>query len=82
MEGPGAVQSGRLAPAGEIAAREDSEDPAYTCEVSCIDWYGNSRPFFIGNRVFALMGAELVEAKLEAGRVIELRRVNLTGKVG
>ena len=73
---------GRLAPAGEIAAREDSEDPAYTCEVSCIDWYGNSRPFFIGNRVFALMGAELVEAKLEAGRVIELRRVNLTGKVG
>lgn len=74
--------NGKLAQAGEIATREDAEDPSYECEVSCIDWYGNSRPFFIGDRVFALMGAELVEAKLEAGRVVEQRRVNLTGKVG
>lgn len=32
------------------------------CEVSCVDWYGNTRPIFLGNRVFALMGSELQEA--------------------
>jgi hypothetical protein len=26
------------------------------CVASCVDWYGNARPIFIGNRVFALMG--------------------------
>src|SRR6185436_11297978 len=36
------------------------------CEVSCADWYGNSRPIFDRGRVFALMGYELVEGKLGA----------------
>jgi hypothetical protein len=37
------------------------------CRASCIDWYGNARPIFIGERIFALMGYELVEGRL-AGR--------------
>jgi hypothetical protein len=73
--------SGALASAGELVMHADSADPSYECEVSCIDWYGNSRPFFIGERVFALMGTELVEAKLDADKVVEMRRLNLTGKV-
>ncbi|MEA3041272.1 MAG: hypothetical protein QOC65_761, partial [Sphingomonadales bacterium] len=32
----------------------------YVCEVSCVDWYGNSRPIFTDGRVFALTGAELI----------------------
>jgi len=47
------------------------------CVASCVDWYGNARPIFIGNRVFALMGYELVEGRLARGGSIgEVARVN------
>ena len=50
------------------------------CRASCVDWYGNSRPLFIGSRVFALMGYELVEGTVETfGRgthIRETRRVS------
>ena len=76
-----AVAPNRLTPAGELSpARRDASD--YRCEVSCIDWYGNSRPIFTGGRVFALMGTDLVEGTLERGRIAELARLDLTGPVG
>ena len=31
---------------------------------SCIDWYGNTRPIFLKDRVFSLMGSEIQENKL------------------
>lgn len=46
------------------------------CRASCVDWYGNSRPLFLGKRVFALMGYEIVEGRLQGGRMAELNRVN------
>ena len=47
------------------------------CVASCVDWYGNARPIFIGNRVFALMGYELVEGRQGRGGAIgEVARVN------
>lgn len=51
---------------------------AYQCEVSCIDWYGNSRPIFIGDRVFALTGFELIEGAAKDGRIIEIARIDVT----
>ena len=33
---------------------------------SCVDWYGNSRPLFIRDRIFALMGYEIVEGASSA----------------
>ncbi len=52
------------------------------CKASCVDWYGNARPIFIGDRVLALMGYELVEGRLRSGflgeSIDELRRVNFT----
>lgn len=53
----------------------------YTCEVSCIDWYGNSRALFIAGRIFALSGTELVEGILTNDGINELARVNLTEPV-
>ena len=47
------------------------------CRASCVDWYGNSRPLFLKGRIFALMGYEIVEGALQAGRIQELRRINL-----
>jgi hypothetical protein len=46
------------------------------CKASCVDWYGNARPIFLGDRIMALMGYELVEGDLVAGKIKEIRRTN------
>ncbi len=46
------------------------------CVASCVDWYGNARPLFIGRRIFALLGYELVEGRVAGSRMREVRRVN------
>jgi hypothetical protein len=46
--------------------------------VSCVDWYGNSRPIFTDGRVFGLSGTELVEGRVGAGGIAELRRLDLS----
>lgn len=74
-------KDGRIALAGDLLAGKDTVDPSYTCEVSCIDWYGNSRPSFIGERIYALSGTEIIEGRLAEGKVMEVRRVNLTAPV-
>ena len=35
------------------------------CRASCVDWYGNARPIFLGDRVLALMGYDLVEGRIQ-----------------
>jgi len=57
------------------------------CKASCVDWYGNARPLFLGERVLALMGYELVEgrvARSRAGseRIDELRRISFAPQSG
>jgi hypothetical protein len=73
-------RAGALQPVGELraasAARTDDQ-----CRASCVDWYGNARPIFLGDRVFALLGYELVEGRLAwrgwpGERIEELRRVS------
>lgn len=46
------------------------------CLASCVDWYGNSRPIFLRDRTFALMGYELVEGNVTLNSIREVRRVN------
>lgn len=60
---------------GELEAQSDKavDDK---CKASCVDWYGNSRPLFLRNRVFALLGYEVVEGKVDNGRLTEVRRIN------
>ena len=75
---------GLLSDAGMILATpEDEVETAegYDCEVSCIDWYGNARPIFLGGKVYGLMATELVEAEVVEGQVSERRRVDLTGVI-
>jgi hypothetical protein len=71
-----------LAPAGELSLRARKPAAAYDCKVSCVDWYGNSRPVFTGGRIFALLGTELVEGRMERGRIAELTRLDLTRRPG
>lgn len=64
-----------LTRAGELVARtENAVDD--NCIASCVDWYGNARPIFMGGRIFALMGYEIVEGSMSGGRIREARRVN------
>ncbi len=68
-----------LEPIGKLDARATHTNDA--CKASCVDWYGNARPIFLGERVFALMGYELVEGQLDGGvfrseRISERRRVD------
>ena len=71
-----------LAPAGELGLVRPDGPRAYRCEVSCVDWYGNSRPIFTGGRIFALMGTDLVEGRMASGRIGEVGRLDLTGEEG
>jgi hypothetical protein len=65
----------RFEPAGELDAKgANARDDA--CQASCVDWYGNARPIFLGDRVFALMGYELVEGRLADGRIGEIGRAD------
>jgi hypothetical protein len=52
------------------------------CRASCVDWYGNARPIFAKGRIFALMGYDLVEGRVEtdgrAARLSERMRLDFT----
>jgi len=66
-----------LSPAGHLDANAEGA-VADNCLASCVDWYGNARPIFYGDRIFALLGYELVEGRIEAGAIKEQRRVDFT----
>jgi hypothetical protein len=59
---------------GELEAGNTNTNDG--CRASCVDWYGNARPLFVRDRVFALLGYELVEGRVDGGRMQEARRVN------
>ncbi len=69
---------GRIAAAGELEAGAEAVDSGYRCEVSCVDWYGNTRALFVGRRILGLSATELIEGELVDGRIVERRRLNLS----
>jgi hypothetical protein len=71
----------KFSPLGELGASESGviDDG---CRASCVDWYGNSRPIFIGNRTFALMGYEIVEGEVGPRSIRETKRVTFAPSRG
>jgi hypothetical protein len=65
----------RFSPLGELAS-EPAGAVDDQCTASCVDWYGNARPIFLGQRVFALLGYELVEGVITGGAIREVGRVS------
>lgn len=70
----------RFTPAGELVA-EAARARDDGCVASCADWYGNARPIFLGDRIFALMGYELVEGRSRDGRIGEVGRIDFAPPV-
>lgn len=67
------IDAAALTAAGELGM----QDPGgRTCE-DCWDWYGNARTFFIGDRIFALSGSLLAEARWRRERVEPVARLAL-----
>ena len=58
---------------GEFVGKGTEDDD---CIVSCTDWYGDSRPFFIDDRIYALLGYELIEGYLSGTTLYETGRVD------
>ena len=74
------MRHGLLEKTGFLAGNLLPDNPTYKCEVSCIDWYGNTRPIFYKQRIFALIGREFAEGRIEGGQVVELARLDLTSQ--
>lgn len=70
-----------LSELGTLTAQPSASDQSDGCRASCVDWYGNSRPLFVRGRVFALMGYEIVEGKVDAKHIMETQRVNFAPTV-
>jgi hypothetical protein len=65
----------RLHELGDLAS-ESTGAPDDNCRASCVDWYGNARPLFVRGRIFALLGYEIVEGRVEGSRIVEKGRTN------
>ncbi|HEV2734487.1 MAG TPA: beta-propeller domain-containing protein [Longimicrobiaceae bacterium] len=66
----------RLRELGDLAADDRADAGEDGCRASCVDWYGNARPLFLPGRIFALLGYELVEGRVDGGRIRETRRAS------
>jgi hypothetical protein len=64
----------RFSSLGGLRSRPDKTDDH--CVASCVDWYGNARPIFWRNRIFALLGYELVEGRVDDNEIVETARVS------
>jgi hypothetical protein len=63
----------------EFGSLQSSPDAAVddNCITSCVDWYGNARPIFYRDRIFALLGYEIVEGRVGDGGIEEVRRADM-----
>lgn len=50
------------------------------CKASCVDWYGNSRPIFWQDRIFALLGYDLVLGTIVDNAIQEIQRLDFMPK--
>ncbi|MCL2589640.1 MAG: beta-propeller domain-containing protein [Betaproteobacteria bacterium] len=66
----------RFSEAGALTTSINAKKNDDQCKASCVDWYGNSRPLFVAKRIFALMGYEIVEGKMDGNSLKETRRIN------
>ena len=63
-----------------LSSREPLKED--TCIVSCEDWYGVARPFFINEHIYGLINFELLKSNYDGTRMSNLQRLNIqTGEL-
>lgn len=82
MEFVGVSADLRTYRSGQLRSNEQLLDVDDNCIVSCVDWYGEARPFFVGDRVFALIDYELIEAAGYPSSIVEVDRENALTLLG
>lgn len=65
---------------GELGGVDQALSFDDTCVASCVDWYGNARPIFYRDRIFGLLGYELIEGLLKDAKIEKARSVNFYRK--
>ena len=63
----------------KILGKIESGTDKNICKSSCVDWYGNTRPIFLKDRVFGLVGHEMAEVKISGDAVTPVSRVQMFG---
>lgn len=76
------ISNGSIAEAGQMNLQRFTR-PSEQCSTSCIDWYGNTRPLFLQNKIFGLLGDQISLGSTNVRGEIEIRQsLNLmTGEV-
>jgi hypothetical protein len=64
-----------FAPLGTLTSRGPQ---AWRAPISAADWYGNSRAIFLDDRIYALMGEDIVEASRTPSGITERTRLDFT----
>lgn len=62
---------GDLSLAGKME-EQAFEEEGNMCTTSCADWYGNTRPIFLGNKVIGLMGDQMSRGFLNSEGNVEV----------
>lgn len=65
-----------MQPAGIFKSKQKSEEVDDDCTISCVDWYGNTRPFFLEGKIYGLAGYELIKGEYFQGEIRETSRVD------
>ncbi|MDP2630675.1 MAG: beta-propeller domain-containing protein [Candidatus Uhrbacteria bacterium] len=65
---------------GELGGADQTQSFDDNCVASCVDWYGNARPIFYRDRIFGLLGYELVEGLLKDAKIEKARSANFYRK--
>jgi hypothetical protein len=70
----------RIKEIGTIKVHENSsvDDSTDACRGSCEGWFDNVRALFVRERIFVLLGYDLVELRMSHGRVVALQRLDFS----
>jgi hypothetical protein len=70
------VRTTGLEALGEVASRRESNVAEDNCKSSCLDWYGDARTIVVKERIFVVLGYEIIEVELSGGKLSEKNRID------
>jgi hypothetical protein len=69
MSGSYVAKLGQITPTGPASVSDG-------CKSSCDDWYADAHSISVGDRIFAVLGYQLIEASVVGGKLVEKKRID------